>query len=71
MTARQTAHAAGCVEEAEEIVKELRKALKNAGITLPSLGLDAVSVAREAPCPLIELGRVNVETAARIVAALR
>ncbi len=52
-------------------MKELRKALKNAGITLPSLGLDAVSVAREAPCPLIELGRVNVETAARIVAALR
>lgn len=52
-------------------MKELRAALKNAGITLPSLRLDAASVAREAPCPLIELGRCNVETAARIVAALR
>ncbi|MGY1501023.1 hypothetical protein ACW4TU_31330 [Streptomyces sp. QTS52] len=71
MTARQTAHSTGCVEEAEEIVKELRMALKNAGITLPSLRLDAASVAREAPCPLIELGRCNVETAARIAAALR
>lgn len=70
-TARQAAHSAGSVEEAEEIVKELRTALKNAGITLPTLRLDAASVAREVPRPLIELGRCNVETAARIVAALR
>ena len=68
---RQTARSADRVEEAEEIVKELRTALKNAGITLPTLRLDAASVAREAPSPLIELGRCNVETAALILAALR
>ncbi|MGW3644914.1 hypothetical protein [Streptomyces sp. NPDC000878] len=71
MTARQTARSADCVEEAEETVKELRTALENAGITLPTLRLDAASVAREVPRPLIELGRCNVETAARIAAALR
>ncbi|MFF3375051.1 hypothetical protein ACFYXF_19135 [Streptomyces sp. NPDC002680] len=71
MTARRTARSADCVEEAEEIVKELRTALKNAGITLPTLRLDTASVAREVPRPLIELGRCSVETAARIAAALR
>ncbi|MCT7351397.1 hypothetical protein N4P33_04330 [Streptomyces sp. 15-116A] len=63
MTAR---HSAFCVEEAEEVVKELRAALAKAGITLPSLGLDPVSLAREAPCPLVELGRCSVETARRL-----
>ncbi|CAL9432565.1 hypothetical protein C1708_22155 [Streptomyces sp. DH-12] len=67
MTAR---HAAHCVEEAEEVVKELRAAFAKAGISLPSLGLDPVSLAREAPCPLIELGRCSVETARRIAAAV-
>ncbi len=52
-------------------MKELRTALENAGITLPTLRLDAASVAREVPRPLIELGRCSVETAARIAAALR
>jgi hypothetical protein len=64
-------HAALCVMEAEETVEELRTELAEAGITLPSLGLDPVSLAREAPCPLIELGRCSVETARRLVAALR
>ncbi|MDG9721322.1 MULTISPECIES: hypothetical protein [unclassified Streptomyces] len=64
-------HAAPCVEEAEVTVKELRAALTEAGITLPSLGLDPVSLAREAPCPLIELGRCSVETARRLAAVLR
>ncbi|MBT3151219.1 hypothetical protein HTV45_10020 [Streptomyces sp. CHD11] len=63
-------HAAHCVEEAEEVVEDLRAALAKAGITLPSLGLDPVSLAREAPCPLIELGRCSVETARRIAAAV-
>ncbi|UIX34722.1 hypothetical protein LUX31_34610 [Streptomyces sp. GQFP] len=71
MTARQTARSTDCVEEAEETVKELRTALESAGITLPTLRLDAASVAREVPRPLIELGRCSVETAARIAAALR
>ncbi|MFE1023345.1 hypothetical protein [Streptomyces sp. E2N166] len=64
-------HSALCVEEAEVAVKELRAALAEAGITLPSLGLDPVSLAREAPCPLVELGRCSVETAQRLAAALR
>ncbi|GAB2843337.1 hypothetical protein GCM10027074_07380 [Streptomyces deserti] len=64
-------HAAPCVEEAEEAVKELRTELAKAGITLPSLGLDPVSLAREAPCPLIELGRCSVDTARRLAAVLR
>ncbi|GAA3177984.1 hypothetical protein GCM10010451_28730 [Streptomyces virens] len=63
-------HSALCVEEAEEVVKELRAALARAGISLPSLGLDPVSLAREAPCPLVELGRCSVETARRIAAAV-
>ncbi len=64
-------HAALCVEEAEDTVKELRAALAEAGIVLPSLGLDPVSLAREAPCPLVELGRCSVETARRLAAVLR
>ncbi|MFB6845348.1 hypothetical protein ACFCXS_10885 [Streptomyces sp. NPDC056373] len=64
-------HSALCVEEAEDAVKELRTELAEAGITLPSLGLDPVSLAREAPCPLVELGRCSVETARRLAAVLR
>ncbi|WP_371238404.1 hypothetical protein [Streptomyces pimonensis] len=67
MEARHSAH---CVEEAEDVVKELRAALEKAGISLPSLGLDPVSLAREAPRPLVELGRCSVETARRIAAAV-
>jgi hypothetical protein len=64
------AHAPVCVEDAEETMKELRTALTRAGITLPSLRIDPASLAREAPCPLIELGGCRVETAARLAAAL-
>ncbi|MER6715677.1 MULTISPECIES: hypothetical protein [unclassified Streptomyces] len=64
-------HSALCVEEAEDAVKELRAELAKAGIILPSLGLDPVSLAREAPCPLVELGRCTVETARRLAAVLR
>ncbi|MEV5934672.1 hypothetical protein ACIQCD_23250 [Streptomyces sp. NPDC093250] len=64
-------HAAPCVEEAEEVVEQLRAALAKAGISLPSLGLDPVSLAREAPCPLVELGRCSVATARLIAAVLR
>lgn len=63
-------HSALCVEEAEEVVKELRALLAKAGITLPSLELDPVSLAREAPCPLVDLGRCSVDTARRIAAAM-
>ncbi|MET7847742.1 hypothetical protein AB0D78_09215 [Streptomyces avermitilis] len=64
-------HSALCVEEAEEAVKELRAALANVGITLPSLRLDPAILAREAPCPLVELGGCSVDVAVRLAAALR
>ncbi|MFD5131700.1 hypothetical protein [Streptomyces olindensis] len=64
-------HSALCVEEAEDAVKELRAELAKAGIILPSLGLDPVSLARKAPCPLVELGRCTVETTRRLAAVLR
>ncbi|CAM5380775.1 hypothetical protein GCM10010378_56560 [Streptomyces viridochromogenes] len=64
-------HSAHCVEEAEEVVKELRAALEKAGITLPTLRIDPASLAREAPCPLVELGRCPVDTARRLAAVLR
>ncbi|CAL9530699.1 hypothetical protein SUDANB6_04049 [Streptomyces sp. enrichment culture] len=53
------------------MVEELRAALAKAGITLPSLGLDPVSLARQTPCLLVELGRCSVETARRLAAVLR
>ncbi|MEU6404678.1 hypothetical protein [Streptomyces sp. NPDC046985] len=64
-------HSTVCVREAEATLDALRGALAKAGITLPSLGLDPAGLAREAPCPLVDLGRCTVETAARLVAALR
>jgi len=68
---RGVRHSTGYVEEAEESVKELREALANAGIKLPTLRIDPASLARETPCPLIELGRCSVETAARLVEVIR
>jgi len=59
-------------DEAREVVRELREVLGRAGITLPSLGLDAVTLAAEPPVrPLIELGRCTAATARLLVAALR
>ncbi|MFJ9811314.1 hypothetical protein ACIRTB_24125 [Streptomyces sp. NPDC101158] len=58
------------VEEAREAVRELREALGWAGITLPSLGLDAVTLAADPPRPLIELGRCTAVTARLLAAAL-
>ncbi|MFE0100105.1 hypothetical protein [Streptomyces sp. NPDC059009] len=54
----------------EDVVKELRTALTRAGITLPSLGIDPVSLAREAPRPLVELGRCDLGAAERLTKAL-
>lgn len=60
------------VSEAEkrEVRDELGTALRNAGTTLPSLGIDNVPLAARMPKPLIEWGRCNLETARRITAAL-
>ncbi|MFG3106133.1 hypothetical protein [Streptomyces tendae] len=58
------------VRDAERACEELRGALGAAGVTLPSLGLDAVSCAGFAPLALIDLGRCNAATARALAAAL-
>ncbi|OON80869.1 hypothetical protein [Streptomyces tsukubensis] len=70
VTSEGARHAQLCVDEAEDAVRELRQALARVGIKLPSLGLDPLSMAREAPCPLVELGRCSVEVAHRLAVVL-
>ncbi|MCP9944288.1 hypothetical protein LUX12_04975 [Streptomyces somaliensis] len=55
---------------AEEAVARLRDELLRAGVVLPSLRVDPVTTASEAPYPLVELGRCNLDTAARLAAVL-
>ncbi|GAU68908.1 hypothetical protein SSP35_09_01520 [Streptomyces sp. NBRC 110611] len=55
---------------AQEACDELAAALAEAGIVLPSLGVDLVTYSSQRPSVLIELGRCNVATARRLVAAL-
>jgi hypothetical protein len=64
-------HSALCAEEAEDAVKELRAELAKAGIILPSLGLDPVSLVRKAPCPLVESARRSPTTDRRLAAVRR
>ncbi|QTZ92899.1 hypothetical protein SU9_016615 [Streptomyces auratus AGR0001] len=63
--------AAGRIRDAEQARDELRAALKDEGITLPSLGLDIVSLAGDFPRPLVDLGRCTPDLARRIAASLR
>ncbi|WP_328731779.1 hypothetical protein OHT20_16540 [Streptomyces caniferus] len=56
--------------EAEAACAELAAALKRSGIVLPSLGVDPVSYGYAEPRPLMELGRCNLETTHRLIAAL-
>ncbi|HET6354789.1 hypothetical protein OH805_25225 [Streptomyces sp. NBC_00879] len=63
-------HSMECIEEAEEAVNNLRTALERYGITLPSLRLEPASYAREAPCPLVELGRCTVDVVRMLTAVL-
>ncbi|MGW1672791.1 hypothetical protein [Streptomyces sp. NPDC002324] len=54
------------------LTHELAEALRHHGITFPSLTLDLASCAvTTAARPLIELGRVNLDTARRLLAVLR
>jgi hypothetical protein len=58
------------LQAAEDVVTRLRSALGALGVVLPSLRIDPLTAASEEPYPLVELGRCNVETAARLVALL-
>ncbi|MEU8619827.1 hypothetical protein [Streptomyces sp. NPDC048623] len=55
---------------AREAVRELRDALRRVGVVLPSLGLDALTLAADPPRPLVELGRCTAATARLLAAAL-
>ncbi|MFB6438269.1 hypothetical protein ACFCVY_16050 [Streptomyces sp. NPDC056411] len=63
--------AVAVVKDAEEARNALRAALREAGITLPSLSLDLVSLAGDFPRPLVDLGRCNPDVARRLAEALR
>ncbi|MEU2929819.1 hypothetical protein ABZ636_32900 [Streptomyces sp. NPDC007251] len=55
---------------AEEAVERLRAALCRVGVVLPSLRVDPLSVSREDPYALVDLGRCNLGVASRLAAAL-
>ncbi|GHH85866.1 hypothetical protein GCM10018793_55470 [Streptomyces sulfonofaciens] len=58
------------VQAVEDVVTRLRGALAALGVVLPSLRIDPLTAASEEPYPLVELGRCNMDTALRLVAAL-
>ena len=58
------------IDEAEAVCDELAAVLHRAGIVLPSLSVDPMSYTCQRPLPLVELGRCNLETAHRLIAAL-
>lgn len=70
MTASYRQNVAEKTREAEGALDTLRDALRGAGITLPSLRLDATTWSGEASHALIELGRCNLGTARQLALAL-
>jgi hypothetical protein len=59
-------------QNAQEVLNDLRLALNDRAIRLPSLGIDAVTAAFPLyRVPLIELGCVNLATATALARALR
>ena len=55
--------------EADKALDDLQVALDRAGIVLPSLRVDLASAV--ADLPLIDLGRVNLATAAKLARAIQ
>jgi hypothetical protein len=70
-TTPDRASAAERIRVAEDAANELRAALSAEGITLPSLRIDPVSIARDMPTPLVDLGCCPPGTARLLAAALR
>lgn len=54
----------------EQLVCDLKAALHRGGIVLPSLQVDTLGSFDEFQSQLIDLGRVNLETASRLVSLL-
>lgn len=72
MTEQQvTRDQASADADAERAHAELREALRQADITLPSLGVDLPPHDCLVHRPLIDLGRCNLATAQQLAAALR
>lgn len=56
---------------ADDLVTDLKDALRRSGVVLPSLQVDTLGGFDEFRTQLIDLGRVNLETASKLVSALR
>lgn len=55
--------------QADKVLDDLREAMRTAGIILPSTSIDLASTM--AGQPLIDLGRVNLATAAKLARAIQ
>lgn len=71
MATTEPRKAVDSVEDAEAARAELHEALTEAGILLPSLGLDTVSFGCDYLPPLVDLGRCSPGVARKLAAALR
>lgn len=71
MAPQERTRRAAAVRDADEARNELSLALDDAGVLLPSLGLDTVSPASSRLPPLVDLGRCNPDTARKPAEALR
>ncbi|MEU8524543.1 hypothetical protein AB0C77_02910 [Streptomyces sp. NPDC048629] len=69
-TARRGA-SVDAVQNAKSARDELREALEEVDIVLPSLGIDAVTLAAPYVIPLVELGRCRPEVARRLASLVR
>ncbi|MEI5136626.1 hypothetical protein RB199_35975 [Streptomyces libani] len=58
-------------DDVHDSAEELRTALKDNGITLPSLGVDLPGLAGCYGAPLVALGNCNAATARKLTEALR
>ncbi|GGU64071.1 hypothetical protein GCM10010211_31490 [Streptomyces albospinus] len=58
-------------DDVHECAEGLRSALRENGITLPSLGVELPSFAGSYPPPLVALGNCNTATARKLAEVLR
>lgn len=68
---KRSAASAQLINLVQDARDELDTALRANGITLPSLGLDPMTMAARNTCPLVNLGRCNVQTVELLTAVLR
>ncbi|GAA2086020.1 hypothetical protein GCM10009801_48130 [Streptomyces albiaxialis] len=58
------------LREADDVSRRLRAALAHVDVLLPSLRVDLSSCTDTLTEPLLDLGRCNIATAERLIAAL-